>query len=169
MKFTPGPGVGGHCLPIDPTFLAWQVQNKLGLNFRFIELANSVNRSMPKYVVQRLSLLLNDRMKPIKGSTILVLGLSYKQESEDIRESPSLEVIELLVALGARVQVCDPLISEHSWPKHLQRVSLNAETTSRVDAALLMTNHSVFNYDQLSGIPVLDTRNAGTGAHAERL
>ena len=98
MRFTPGPGVGGHCLPVDPSYLSWQVKRQLGQNFRFVELANDVNDHMPNYVVDRLIRLLNAQKKALNGSTLLLVGLSYKKNTGDIRESPSLKLIELLLA-----------------------------------------------------------------------
>ena len=103
MRFTPGPGVGGHCLPIDPSFLSWRVKRRLGRQFRFVELANDVNDHMPDYVVSRLIAGLNRRRKPLNGSRILLLGLTYKRNTRDARESPSMRVAELLLAMGADV------------------------------------------------------------------
>lgn len=107
-RFTPGPGVGGHCLPVDPLFLFWKVQQELGVPFRFVELADDVNRHMPDYVVRRLAEALDKRHMPINGSRILLLGLTYKINATDLRESPSARVAELLINLGAEVRGADP-------------------------------------------------------------
>ena len=108
MRFTPGPGVGGHCLPIDPSYLSWRVRQSLGRQFRFVELANDVNDHMPQYVVTRLMLGLNRAGRAIKGARILLLGLAYKNNTSDARESPALRVAEMLVQLGADVRAVDP-------------------------------------------------------------
>ena len=108
MRFTPGPGVGGHCLPIDPSYLSWRVQRRLGRTFRFVELANDVNEHMPDYVVTRIVTMLNRESRAVRGSRILVLGLAYKAGTSDWRESPSMAVVERLLGLGADVRACDP-------------------------------------------------------------
>ncbi|MEO1058585.1 MAG: nucleotide sugar dehydrogenase, partial [Actinomycetota bacterium] len=110
MKFTPGPGVGGHCLPIDPSYLAWRVKQHLGHTFRFVELANDVNEHMPDYVHERVTALLNGDRKAVNGSTVLLLGLAYKKGTSDWRESPSVRVADRLRASGAEVRFCDPYI-----------------------------------------------------------
>ncbi|MEM9514912.1 MAG: nucleotide sugar dehydrogenase [Actinomycetota bacterium] len=110
MKFTPGPGVGGHCLPIDPSYLAWRVKQHLGHTFRFVELANDVNEHMPDYVHERVTALLNAERKAVNGSRVLLLGLAYKRSTSDWRESPSVHVAERLSASGAEVRFCDPYI-----------------------------------------------------------
>jgi UDP-N-acetyl-D-mannosaminuronic acid dehydrogenase/UDP-N-acetyl-D-glucosamine dehydrogenase len=110
MRFTPGPGVGGHCLPIDPSYLSWQVKRTLGHSFRFVELANDVNDHMPDYVVQRVTELLNTDRKSVNGSTVLLIGLAYKKNTSDARESPSIRIAQLLAALGADVRFADPLV-----------------------------------------------------------
>ena len=112
MRFTPGPGVGGHCLPIDPSYLAWRVKQHLGRTFRFVELANDVNEHMPDYVHARITSLLNEQRKSLNGSKVLLLGLAYKRGTSDWRESPSVVVAERLAASGADVEFCDPHIPE---------------------------------------------------------
>ena len=111
MKFTPGPGVGGHCLPIDPEYLAWRVKTNLGRTFRFVELANDINNHMPDYVCQRIVALLNEHKKAVNGSKILLLGLAYKKGTSDWRESPSVRVAEILTEMGAEITFCDPYVS----------------------------------------------------------
>ena len=112
MKFTPGPGVGGHCLPIDPSYLAWRVKQHLGHTFRFVELANDVNEHMPDYVHDRVTAMLNRERKAVNGSRVLLLGLAYKKATSDWRESPSVHVAARLKASGAEVRFCDPYIPE---------------------------------------------------------
>src|SRR5438552_5464452 len=113
MPFTPGPGVGGHCLPIDPSYLSWRVRRTLGRSFRFVELANDINDHMPDYVVRRLSVALNRRRQPVNGARILLLGLAYKRNTSDARESPALVVADRLLALGAEVRAADAHVANH--------------------------------------------------------
>ena len=110
MRFEPGPGVGGHCLPIDPSYLAWKVQDELGAPFRFVELANDVNDFMPEYVVRRLDAGLHDRGRALDGARVLLVGLAYKPETGDAREAPALRIAELLAGLGAEVRAADPYV-----------------------------------------------------------
>jgi UDP-N-acetyl-D-glucosamine dehydrogenase len=112
MRFSPGPGVGGHCLPIDPSYLSWRVERALGQRFRFVELANDINSHMPDYVLRRLMLALNKRGRPVSGSRVLLLGLAYKKNTGDARESPAVRVAELLLRMGAEVRAADPLVTE---------------------------------------------------------
>jgi len=124
MKFTPGPGVGGHCLPVDPSYFSWQVRRQLGQNFRFIELANDINDHMPHYVVQRAAAILNFQQKAVSGSKVLLLGLAYKKNTKDIREAPSLQVISILVEQGATVCAVDSHVLDSVWPADARRVLL---------------------------------------------
>lgn len=171
MKFTPGPGVGGHCLPVDPSYLSWQVRRKLGQNFRFVELANDINDHMPDYVVQRLMLLLNDEGKAVRGSRIVLVGLSYKKNTGDIRESPSLRLIEILTEYGAHVVGIDEHVEEYRWPEGVERASLDRVTIEAADAVILVTDHDEFDLAILEAgsTPVLDTKNRVSGAYIERL
>lgn len=161
MKFTPGPGVGGHCLPIDPSYLSWQVQTTLGMPFRFVDLANDINNHMPDYVVQRTTDLLNEDAKAVKGSNILLAGIAYKPNTGDIRESPALRIIDLLQGRGATILAADPFVPDHLWPKDVQKVDLDAETVDTADLVILINQHNGFNLDILakSTTPVFDTRN----------
>jgi len=167
MKFTPGPGVGGHCLPVDPSYLSWQVRRKLGQNFRFVELANDVNDHMPDYVVQRLMAILNDSGRALRGSTVLVVGLAYKNNTGDIRESPSLRLIELLLEYGANVVALDDHVEANRWPNRVGKANLTADVVDNVDVAVLMTGHDDMNLSTLTATdtPVLDTRNSLSGAN----
>lgn len=167
MKFTPGPGVGGHCLPVDPSYLSWQVRRKLGTSFRFVELANDINDHMPDYVVQRLLNLLNRSKKALNGSTILIAGLAYKPNSGDLRESPSIKIIELLQEFGATVIAVDTFVPDYQWIEGVERVDLNEATVARSDAAVVVTPHEDMDLSYLTGLPVLDTRNVMSGSEAE--
>ena len=174
MRFTPGPGVGGHCLPIDPSYLSWRVKQHLGENFRFIELANDINAHMPHYVVRRLQAMLNRDRKAVNGSRILVLGLAYKPDVGDAREAPSLPIVEQLRSLGAEIVTVDPFVDATvvNGDLALQR-ELTADVLDGADAAVLVTDHAEFDLDLLvrSGVPVLDTRGAIAPGHdhVERL
>jgi UDP-N-acetyl-D-glucosamine dehydrogenase len=147
MKFTPGPGVGGHCLPIDPSYLSWRVKRATGRNFRFVELANDVNDHMPEYVVRRLTEALNRRSRAVNGARILLLGLAYKRNTGDARESPARRVIELLVGLGADVRAVDPYIVEAHVDPRVTRTDLTAEELGQADAVVLLTDHDSIDVD----------------------
>jgi nucleotide sugar dehydrogenase len=169
LRFTPGPGVGGHCLPIDPSYLSWKVRRSLGQSFRFVELANDVNEHMPDYVVRRLLLALNQRGRTVKGSTILLLGLAYKRNTGDAREAPGTAIAQSLAALGATVRVVDPHLTSASVPYPL--VELTAQELESADATVLVTDHDAFDYDLVAerASYVLDTRNRLRGPAVERL
>lgn len=171
MKFTPGPGVGGHCLPVDPSYLSWQVKKKLGSNFRFVELANDVNEHMPDYVVQRAIRLLNEQSIALNDSEILIVGLAYKRDSGDIRESPALRIAELLSEFGAKVSGYDPHVESYRWPGDVERVEFTPEVLSTKSLIILITDHSDVDWDLLtsSQIPVLDTRNKLSGLNIQTL
>jgi UDP-N-acetyl-D-mannosaminuronic acid dehydrogenase/UDP-N-acetyl-D-glucosamine dehydrogenase len=168
MKFTPGPGVGGHCLPIDPSYLSWQVRRSLGHAFRFVELANDVNEHMPDYVVRRVAAKLNTEARSVRGSRILVLGLAYKKNSRDARESPAIGVIERLCSLGAEVRAADPLVDERYVPAGVSLVVANETELAAADLVLVLTDHDSFDWPAIKSVDskVLDTRNrlAGTAA-----
>ncbi|GAA3656061.1 nucleotide sugar dehydrogenase [Microbacterium marinilacus] len=162
MKFTPGPGVGGHCLPVDPSYLSWQVRRSLGQSFRFVDLANEVNEHMPDYVVQRAIELLNRSRKSLNGSRILVVGVAYKKNSGDSREAPALRIIELLSGYGASVSAADPLVEDHRWPAGARRVVLDSDEVRDADLIVIVTDHDEFDLELLrdTDTPVLDTRNS---------
>ncbi|MFP3937728.1 MAG: nucleotide sugar dehydrogenase [Phycisphaerae bacterium] len=163
--FYPGPGLGGHCIPIDPFYLSWKAR-EYGLATRFIELSGEVNVSMPRYVISRLMDALNDREKALRGSKILLLGLAYKKDVDDVRESPSLELIELLKSKGAIVDYNDPHVPQtHKMRDYdLQMTSrdLSADMLGEYDAVLISTDHSAYDYDFIvaNSQLVVDTRNA---------
>ena len=171
MKFTPGPGVGGHCLPVDPSYLSWQVRRKLGQNFRFVELANDVNDHMPDYVVQRVMTMLNAQGRALRGAKVLLVWLAYKKNTGDIREAPSLRVIELLQEMGASITATDEHVEQPRWPGDVERVPLTAETVAAADVAVLVTDHDDFELDVVSqsATPVLDTKNCLRGPSVVRL
>jgi UDP-N-acetyl-D-glucosamine dehydrogenase len=149
QAFYPGPGLGGHCIPIDPFYLTWKAR-EVGHTSRFIELAGELNRSMPDYVVQRAALALNERGKALKGSKILVLGLAYKPDVDDVRESPSLELIEKLEHLGAQVDYNDPHVpATHKMRRHdlkMESVAMSPDALRGYDCVLIATHHSVYDW-----------------------
>jgi len=166
QAFYPGPGLGGHCIPVDPFYLTW-VAKKYGINTRFIELAGEVNTAMPRYVVERVAEALNDDGKAVKGSSICVLGVAYKKDVDDPRESPAFEILEMLRARGARVSYSDPHIPTLPRMRHhpalrLDSTPLTPEFLARQDCVLIVTDHSAFDYDTIVGHAklVVDTRNA---------
>jgi nucleotide sugar dehydrogenase len=161
MRFTPGPGVGGHCLPIDPSYLSWRVKRRLGQTFRFVELANDVNEHMPDYVVTRAMVLLNREGRAMRGSRVLVLGLSYKAATSDWRESPSLAVVERLLALGADVVACEPHLPDTGGPElPVPVVPCNAKELKASDLVLLLVDHPEFVPDDIAKHAplILDTK-----------
>jgi UDP-N-acetyl-D-glucosamine dehydrogenase len=170
MRFEPGPGVGGHCLPIDPSYLSWRVRRSLGHTFRFVELANDVNEHMPDYVVRRLVVALNREGLPVQGRRILVLGLAYKRNSGDAREAPARHVVRLLAALGADLRVADPHVVADHMPSDVLRVELNAAEVAAADAVLLLVDHDAFDLSLLTDAKVvLDTRKRVQGSNVEHL
>ncbi|MER5180552.1 nucleotide sugar dehydrogenase [Streptomyces sp. NPDC002896] len=173
MPFRPGPGVGGHCLPIDPVYLSWQVKQELGENFRFIELANEVNEQQPAYVVQRLQDGLNARGKALKGAPVTVLGLTYKAGTSDVRESPAERVVHLLRAKGADLLVVDPHVSEwHSLPDVRLVKKLAPAMVTAADAVIVLTDHPEFDMQMVRehAAYVFDTRRSvPAGANVELL
>ncbi|MEU0943546.1 nucleotide sugar dehydrogenase [Streptomyces canus] len=148
MRFTPGPGVGGHCLPIDPSYLSWRVQRELGQSFRFVELANDINNHMPEYVTRRVGDLFNERRRSVNGSRVLLLGLAYKKNTGDARESPALRISQLLLDMGAQVRAADPHVVE-SLPvdTRLVRVEPTPEELASADVVVLLTDHDAFDYE----------------------
>ncbi|MCB0978872.1 MAG: nucleotide sugar dehydrogenase [Acidimicrobiales bacterium] len=171
MKFTPGPGVGGHCLPIDPSYLSWRVRRSLGHTFRFVELANDVNEHMPDYVVTRVAAALNQRKRAVNGSRILLLGLAYKKNTGDPREAPSKGIVRRLGALGAEVRAVDPHIDLVHAPEGAAMVDLTAEELRAADLVVLVVDHDAFDLDLVTGeaVAVLDCRNVLTGDNVEVL
>jgi UDP-N-acetyl-D-glucosamine dehydrogenase len=166
MPFYPGPGLGGHCIPIDPFYLSWKAKQQ-GFESRFIELAGQVNSTMPHYVVEKISEALNSRRKPLNGSSILIAGLGYKRDIDDIRESPSLDVMGLAHARGARIAYSDPFVGTlegKRWPGgiELRSQELTPVTLASYDCVVILTDHSSFDYGAIeeSADIIVDTRNA---------
>jgi len=171
MKFTPGPGVGGHCLPIDPSYLSWRVRRSLGHTFRFVELANDINDHMPDYVATRVTDALNRRQLSVNGRRLLILGLSYKKNTGDPREAPSRPIIKRLASLGADVRVVDPHVGSDQVPGDARLVELDAEELEAADLVVLLVDHDAFDRDLISAHAghVLDCRNRLHGDNVERL
>jgi UDP-N-acetyl-D-glucosamine dehydrogenase len=145
MRFTPGPGVGGHCLPIDPSYLAWRVREHLGQNFRFVELANDINDHMPDYVQQRISDLLARIGKPVNGASVLLLGLAYKASTSDWRESPSVKVAHLLADAGAQIMICDPHVEVERAGEFAPKLAeFSDRVLSSVDLVVVLVDHPEF-------------------------
>jgi UDP-N-acetyl-D-glucosamine dehydrogenase len=176
MRFNPGPGVGGHCLPIDPSYLSWRVRTTLGQSFRFVELANDVNDHMPEYVVKRLMVALNNRKLPINGSHVLLLGLAYKPNTSDMRESPAIGVAQRLVRLGANVRYVDDHVPELNVPSpavvgNVARARLTVEELTAADVVVVLTDHDDIDYGLVTKHAryVFDTRHRCRGARVEYL
>jgi UDP-N-acetyl-D-glucosamine dehydrogenase len=171
MRFTPGPGVGGHCLPIDPSYLSWRVRQTLGHTFRFVELANDVNEHMPDYVVKRVIAALNRRSLAVRDRRILLLGLSYKKNTGDSREAPSQAIATQLLALGARVRAVDPHTDPRQVLDGVELVELGVEELEAADLTVLIVDHDAFDLDLIVGSAgdVLDCRNVLSGPTVETL
>ena len=163
MAFYPGPGIGGHCIPVDPLYLSWKVR-LTGYEAQFIALADQINRAMPEHVVNLVTEALNDRGRPVKGSSVLILGVTYKADVNDVRESPALEVIAMLVHKGAQVSYADPFTPQLNGEggRKLAAVELTPEGLEAADCVLILTSHSAFDYAMISDRArlVVDTRNA---------
>jgi len=171
MRFTPGPGVGGHCLPIDPSYLSWRVRRSLGHTFRFVELANDVNDHMPDYVVRRAVAMLNDRELSVKGRRILLLGLAYKKNTGDDRESPSRPIARQLAARGATVVAIDPHVDPEHSHAGVPLVELTAAELASADLVIALVDHDAFDLDlvQRHAVQILDTRRQLGGPNVEHL
>ena len=161
MKFTPGPGLGGHCIPVDPHYLSWKMKT-LDYKTRLVELASEINAEMPYYVTEKIAAVLNEHGKPVKGSRVVVIGAAYKRDTADTRESPALDIIQLLAKHGADVLYHDPLVpSLRHEGQDLESVPLDQELLAGADVVVIVTDHSDIDYDLVrrSGLPVIDTRN----------
>jgi len=166
MAFYPGPGLGGHCIPIDPFYLSWKARQS-GFDPRFIELAGHINSGMPHYVVDKIAEALNTKRKAINGSTVLIAGVAYKRDIDDMRESPALDVMGLLHARGAQVAYADPHVPEVHAREWSGRVDIQAVDAGRgsygqYDCIVIITDHSSFDYDAMVAESelIVDTRNA---------
>ena len=165
MKFTPGPGIGGHCIPLDPHYLAWKMRT-LNYKTRFIDLASEINSHMPDYVVEKVSYALNEVRKAVRGSRVLVLGVAYKRDINDVRESPALDVIRLLEERGAHVEFHDPFVAEFREEQHVRKgVDLSEEMLRWADAVVVITDHKSVDYQKVANHAglVVDTRNVMAG------
>jgi len=168
MPFYPGPGLGGHCIPIDPFYLSWKARQN-GFECRFIELAGHINSAMPAYVVERIADALNAARKPINGSRVHLLGVAYKRDVGDMRESPALDVLELLAKRGATLSYSDPYVSELRHDGHtMTSIDVADALAQRPDCTVICTDHTTFDYEALvaSGTLIVDTRNALKGRDA---
>jgi UDP-N-acetyl-D-glucosamine dehydrogenase len=162
MKFYPGPGIGGHCIPIDPIYLSWKMKT-LNYNARLIEVASEINTNMPRYVVQRIADILNEYERSVKGSRILILGVAYKKDVNDIRESPAIDIISLLSDKGAIVYYFDPYIPKIQIGElEIESVELTREILRESDLVVLITDHSIFDYEFIykNANLIFDTKNA---------
>ncbi|BAH39006.1 MAG TPA: nucleotide sugar dehydrogenase [Gemmatimonas aurantiaca] len=161
MKFTPGPGIGGHCIPLDPHYLAWKMRT-LNYKTRFIDLASEINSHMPEWVVQKVADALNEVRKAVRGSRLLVLGVAYKRDIDDVRESPALDVIRLLEERGAHVEFHDPFVQEFREDGHTRKgVELSDEMLQWADAVVVITDHKQVDYQRVvdQATLLVDTRN----------
>jgi UDP-N-acetyl-D-glucosamine dehydrogenase len=171
MKFVPGPGIGGHCIPLDPHYLAWKMKT-LNYRTRMIELAGEVNSEMPRYVVEKVRDALNDVGRPLKGSRILILGVAYKPDIDDVRESPALDIIRLLAEKGGDVAYHDPYVPVLREDGHtMESVPFDDEQLHAADCILIATNHRNVEYQRLIGLPtpVVDTRDAMRGLESDNV
>jgi len=174
MRFDPGPGWGGHCIPLDPFYLAWKAREH-GITTRFIELAGEVNVRMPEYVIEKLVGALNERGRAVKGSRVLVLGLSYKRDIDDPRESPAFEIVDRLLRMGAKISYHDPHVpvapAMRSWPDlpAMESVPLTPETLEASDAVMVVTDHAAVDYELVTRHAplIVDTRGVYRDANSK--
>jgi UDP-N-acetyl-D-glucosamine dehydrogenase len=169
MPFYPGPGLGGHCIPIDPFYLSWKTK-QAGIEARFIELAGYINGQMPHFVVEKVQNALNEFRKPVKGSKILVYGAAYKRDIDDVRESPALDIMHLLKKRGAEISYVDPYVPELRLDGETM-CSGGPEAVASADCVVIVTDHSSFDYKTLvrDAALIVDTRNALKGIKSERI
>jgi len=170
MPFYPGPGLGGHCIPIDPFYLSWKTR-QAGIEARFIELAGYINGQMPHFVVDKIQNALNEHSKSVKGSTVHILGVAYKKNIDDVRESPALDIIHLLKERGATVTYSDPYVTDLRHEGQ-DMVTIGAhEGCVAADCVVIVTDHKDFDYGQVleSSKLIVDTRNAMKGLKSEKI
>lgn len=171
MPFYPGPGLGGHCIPVDPHYLSWKLR-LLAYKARLIELADEINREMPRFVVEKVAEALNREKKSVRGSKILILGVAYKKDSGDVRESPALDVMKLLREKGGEIIYHDPHVSELTFEKELlHSVPLSSQSLSSSDVVVVVTDHTGFDAKEIVGYSrlVIDTRNLTNGIQSEKI
>ncbi|HZL55568.1 MAG TPA: nucleotide sugar dehydrogenase [Bryobacteraceae bacterium] len=169
MPFYPGPGLGGHCIPIDPFYLSWKTR-QTGIEARFIELAGQINGQMPHFIVTKIQNALNEVRKPLKGSKIVVYGVAYKRDIDDVRESPALDILLLLKRRGAEISFVDPFVSEMKLDGETLR-SRSADSVLDADCVVIVTDHSSFDYPGLvrDASLIVDTRNALKGVRSDKI
>jgi UDP-N-acetyl-D-glucosamine dehydrogenase len=166
MPFYPGPGLGGHCIPIDPLYLSWKLKS-LNFNARFIELADEINTNMPRYVMRKVAEALNEDSKPVRGSQVLILGVAYKADVDDVREAPALDIIQLLTQQGAVVKYHDPHVPSIQFDGvEMNSVDYDMIILESVDCVIIVTDHSYYNWDDILNNTnlIVDTRNATMGS-----
>ena len=171
MPFYPGPGLGGHCIPVDPSYLSWKMR-MLNYNARFIELASEINSSMPEYVVNKIVDALNRKGKAMKGAKVLIIGVTYKKDIEDIRESPALSIIEHLIKKGVRVSYNDPFVKQLSLDgTGFKSLRLTPKMLSSADCVVIVTDHSIYNYGEIVKYSrmVIDTRNVTKHINSQKI
>jgi UDP-N-acetyl-D-glucosamine dehydrogenase len=170
MPFYPGPGLGGHCIPIDPLYLSWKLKT-LNYRARFIELAGEINSSMPEYVCQRVAEALNDMERSVKGSRILVVGVTYKKDIDDLRESPALDILRILEGRGAEVEYHDPYVPELRLNGQTLRSVALLQRAAEAHIVIIVTDHSGLAYEELVRVArrIVDTRNATKGIRSDRI
>jgi UDP-N-acetyl-D-glucosamine dehydrogenase len=170
MPFYPGPGLGGHCIPIDPLYLSWKLKT-LNYRARFIELAGEINSEMPEYVCSRVADALNDRERSVKGSRVLVLGVTYKKDIDDVRESPALDILRILESRGARVGYNDPHVPELAMNEGVLRSQELLPGVREADVVVVVTDHSTYPYRDIveAARVVVDTRNATKGIVSDKI
>jgi UDP-N-acetyl-D-glucosamine dehydrogenase len=170
MPFYPGPGLGGHCIPIDPFYLSWKTK-QAGIEARFIELAGYINGQMPAFVVDKVQNALNEHCKPLKGSKVHVLGVAYKRDIDDVRESPALDIIHLLKQRGAQVTYSDPWIPQINDHGIVMQATATDAGVAAADCVVLVTDHKNFDYPSVvnSAKLIVDTRNALKGFSSEKI
>jgi UDP-N-acetyl-D-glucosamine dehydrogenase len=170
MPFYPGPGLGGHCIPIDPLYLSWKLKT-LNYRARFIELAGEVNSEMPEYVCSLVAAALNERERSVKGSRVMVLGVTYKRDVDDVRESPALDVLRILESRGARVSYHDPYVPELPMDGGVLRSRELLPAVREADVVVIVTDHTVFRYPEIveHARLVVDTRNATRGILSDKI
>jgi len=171
MPFFPGPGLGGHCIPVDPHYLSWKLR-LLAYKARLIEVADEINGEMPRFVVEKVVEALNRDRKSVNGSKILIMGVAYKRDTDDVRESPALDIMKLLHERGGQISYHDPHVSQLSFDSQvLHSVPLNAESLSSSDIVVIVTDHSQFNAGEVVNYSklVIDARNLTCGIESERV
>jgi UDP-N-acetyl-D-glucosamine dehydrogenase len=169
MPFYPGPGLGGHCIPVDPFYLSWKTK-QAGIEARFIELAGFINGQMPRFVVEKIQTALNDRGKAVKGSHVHIYGVSYKRDIDDVRESPAIDIMLLLIRKGARVTYTDPYVPSMKLGESVL-TSQSGDETAEADCVAIITDHSIFDYGRLlkEASLIVDTRNALKGMSSDKI